>query len=318
MAIMEKAAREYLESALPASAKGLHEVNLNQARESLRQMQMAAKGLPAVPEVAAVTVAVPVGSEEIQMRIVRPQGITTPLPVMLYLHGGGWVRGDVDTHDRLMRSLAIGSGCAVAFVSYSRAPEAKYPRAVKEAFASLMWLVENGASNELDGSRIAVVGEEAGANLAAAVTLLAKQRGGPAIRLQVLVCPITDAGFDTPSYKEHTAGPVASAAAMKWCWSQYAPDAPTRTQLMVSPLRATTEQLAGLPPAVVITAENDVLRDEGEAYARKLMEAGVPVAASRYAGAVHDFFMLCGLSTTGTARGAVSQVCAAVREALRE
>lgn len=314
MQILEPTSRVFVESLLKAGHKSPHELSLTEARDALRAMQRAAAARR--PEVDVTDVKVPGSGDEIGVRIMRAKGASGVLPVVIYLHGGGWVRGGVDTHDRLARDLAVASGAAVAVVSYPLSPEAKYPRAVKDCFAAAMWLVENGASVEVDGSRLAIMGDGAGGNLAAAVTLLAKQRGGPLIARQVLAYPIVDAGFDTPSYKDCAAGPLLTPHVMKWYWSQYAPDAPTRLQAMAAPLRATAEQLKGLPTALVITADHDVLRDEGEAYARKLMDAGVEVVACRYIGTVHDFLMLDALAETPACRGAMRQIGAFLKAGL--
>ena len=243
----------------------------------------------------------------IAIRIVRPRGGTGTLPVVVYFHGGGWVLGDVDTHDRLIREIANGVQAAVVFVDYSRPPEARYPVAIEEAYAATKWVSENGKTIDVDSSRLAVAGDSVGGNMAAVVTLLAKQRGGPKIDFQLLFYPVTDADFDTPSYQQFAQGYFLTREAMKWFWDHYAPDVAIRTQPIASPLRATIEQLRGLPPALVINGECDVLRDEGEAYARKLIQAGVHVTALRYLGTIHDFVMLNAITGTPAARSAIAQ-----------
>ena len=252
---------------------------------------------------------------EIALRLVRPRGLPGPLPVVLYFHGGGWVLGDKDTHDRLVRELAAGAQAAVVFVAYARAPEAPYPLAVEQAYAATAWVAQNGASIRVDATRLAVAGDGAGGTLAAAVTLLAKERGGPRIALQVLFYPITDARFDTASYDQFAEGPWLTRRAMEWFWDRYAPDPATREEPTAAPLRATLEHLRGLPPALIITAEADVLRDEGEAYAHRLLEAGVAVTAVRYLGAIHDFVLLNPLAASLPTRAALVQVAAALRSA---
>lgn len=251
---------------------------------------------------------------DVSIRIVRPKGKTGALPIVMYFHGGGWVLGDQDTHDRLVRELAHGADAAVVFVNFTPSPEAHYPVAVEEAYAATQWIAANGASLRLDGARLAVAGDSVGGNMAAAVTLLAKERGGPKIAGQVLFYPVTDANFDTGSYQEFAEGYFLSREAMKWLWNHYAPDVSTRAQITASPLRATVEQLRGLPPALVITAECDVLRDEGEAYARKLIAAGVRVTATRYLGTIHDFVMLNAIINTPAARGAIAQANEVLRK----
>jgi acetyl esterase len=252
---------------------------------------------------------------EIGLRIMRPRGHFSLLPVVLYFHGGGWVLGDRETHDRLVREIAAGARAAVVFVEYARAPEAQYPVAVEQAYAATHWVAENGASIKVDPSRLALVGDDVGGTLVAAVTLLAKERGGPSIRLQVLFYPVTDANFETASYTRFADGPWLTRKAMEWFWDSYAPDLAMRTVPTVAPLRASLDQLHDLPPALVITAEADVLRDEGEAYAHKLLAAGVPVMAVRYLGAIHDFLLLNPIAQSLPTRAAIAQAAAALRAA---
>jgi len=247
---------------------------------------------------------------------VRPEGATGALPVILYLHGAGWVFGNSHTHDRLIRELAVGAGAAVVFPEYSRSPEARYPVAIEESYAVLSWVSEHGAEHDLDGSRIAVAGDSVGGNMAAALTLLAKERSGPRVAAQVLFYPVTDASFDTGSYHQFETGYFLRRDAMQWFWDQYTSDDAQRDEPTASPLRADLDQLAGLPPALVITAEADVLRDEGEAYANKLRQAGVPVTATRYQGIIHDFVMLNALRETNAAQAAIAQAVGYLSRAL--
>jgi acetyl esterase len=253
----------------------------------------------------------------ISLRIVRPHGSgNRTLPAILYIHGGGWVLGDKETHDRLVRELANGVQATVVFVDYPRSPEAKYPIAVEQAYSTLEWMADSGDLLNIDPTRIAIVGDSVGGNMAAAVTLLAKERQGPKLRSQVLFYPVTDAGMDTASYRQFGEGGYwLTQPAMQWFWDAYVP-AEKRQLPTVSPLQATVEQLRGLPPALIIVDENDVLRDEGEAYARKLQMAEVPVIALRALGTVHDFVMLNALATTPATRGAILQATALLRRAL--
>jgi acetyl esterase/lipase len=214
-------------------------------------------------------------SGHVSLRILRPQNAPANLPVILYSHGAGWVFGNSHTHDRLVRELAVGAGAAVVFPEYSLSPAAKYPTAIEEIYATLQWVAQNGAANGMDPARLAAAGDSVGGNMTAAITLMAKERGGPAIRRQLLFYPVTDAAFDNGSYSQFAEGYFLRRDAMMWFWDQYTTDAGERAQITASPLRATTDQLRGLPPALVITAEADVLRDEGEAYANKLRAAGV-------------------------------------------
>ena len=252
---------------------------------------------------------------EISLRIVRPRGFSGPLPVVLYFHGGGWVMGDGDTHDRLVREVATGAQAAVVFVDYTRSPEACYPVAIEQAYAATKWVAENGATIKVDPSRLALVGDSVGGNMVAAVTLLAKQRRGPRITFQVLFYPVTDADFATASYLQFAEGPWLTRKAMEWFWDNYAPDLAVRKEPTASPLQASIEQLQGLPPALIITDECDVLRDEGEAYAHKLLAAGVPVTAIRYLGAIHDFVLLNPLAQSLPTRSAIAQATTALRAA---
>ncbi|WP_017935855.1 alpha/beta hydrolase [Nocardioides sp. Iso805N] len=271
----------------------------------------------AKPEIDEEWIEVPGGpSGSVQVRIVKPKGATGALPVVLYVHGAGWVFGDAHTHDRLVRDLAVGTGAAVVFPEYDRSPEVRYPHAIEQAYAVAQWVGTAGAEHGLDGGRIAVAGDSVGGNMSAALTLLAKERGDVSFRFQVLFYPVTDASFETESYHRFAEGYFLAREGMKWFWDQYTTSEADRAQITASPLRATTEQLAGLPPALVITAEADVLRDEGEAYAANLRRAGVPVTAVRYQGIVHDFVMVNSLHETHAAQAAIAQAVAALRGAL--
>jgi acetyl esterase len=252
-------------------------------------------------------------SGQVSVRILRPQNAPATLPVIVYIHGAGWVFGNAHTHDRLIRELVVGAQAAVVFPHYSLSPEAKYPRAIEESYAVGKWIAENGFAHGLDPERLAVAGDSVGGNMTAAVTLMAKERGSPVIRQQLLFYPVTDASFDTESYHQFATGYFLRRDAMMWFWDQYTSDPRQREEITASPLRATFEQLRGLPPALVITAEADVLRDEGEAYANKLREAGVRVTAARFQGIIHDFVMLNALANTAAARGAITLATAWLR-----
>lgn len=308
---LDPAVRRFLAGlkGLPCASEG----SVEDARATLARIQ--GGRIPRLPvDIEERTVLVgPRGNTAV--RIVRPRGITALLPVVMYFHGGGWMTGDQETHDRLVREIAVGAQAAVVFVDYSRAVEARWPVAIEEAYAVTKWVFETGKMINVDPLRIAVAGDDAGGNIAAAVTLLAKERGGPYIRLQVLFYPVTIAKFDTKSYDDFAEGYFLTRRAMKWFWNHYAQNTETRDKPTVSPLRASLQELSGLPPAVVITAECDVLRDEGEAYAARLQEAGVPVSITRYAGTIHGFVMLNDLAATAAARQAVEQSNEALRRA---
>ncbi|WP_326567757.1 alpha/beta hydrolase [Amycolatopsis rhabdoformis] len=252
---------------------------------------------------------------DVEVRIVKPEGATGPLPILLYVHGAGWVFGGFHTHERLVRELAAGTGAAVVFPEYSLSPEARYPVAIEENYAVAKWAAEHGAEKGLDPSRIAVAGDSVGGNMTAALTILAKQRGDVRFLQQVLFYPVTDAAFDTESYHQFATGYFLQRDAMKWFWDQYTTDEAQRAEITASPLRASLEDLADLPPALVITGEADVLRDEGEAYTAKLRQAGVAVTAARYAGAIHDFVMVNALRETGAADAAIKQAISVLRTA---
>jgi len=253
-------------------------------------------------------------SEQVTLRIMRPQHALATLPVIVYLHGAGWVFGSTQTHDRLMRELAVGAGAAVVFPEYRLSPEARYPTALEECYSAVQWVAECGREHGMDPERLAVAGDSVGGNMAAAVTLLSRERGGPDIALQLLFYPVTDAAFDTASYHQFAEGYHLRRDAMMWFWDQYTRNPGERHEITASPLRASIEQLKGLPPALVITAEADVLRDEGEAYANKLREAGVRVTAVRFQGTIHDFVMLNALANTAATRGAIALATAWLRE----
>jgi len=225
----------------------------------------------------------------------------------MYFHGAGWVMGDSTTHDRLVRRLAIGAGAMLVFVDYDRAPEYRYPVAIEEAYAATCYVADHPEEFGVDAARLAVAGDGVGGNMATIVTLLAKQRSGPRIGGQLLFCPVTSADFETGSYKQFADGPWLTKAAMQWSWDQYLPDHSLRKDPTASPLMASLEQLRGLPRALIITAENDVLRDEGEAYGRKLIEAGVEVVVARYNATIHDFVMLNALADAAPTRAAITQ-----------
>lgn len=246
----------------------------------------------------------------------RPEGSAGRLPVVMYFHGGGWVLGDADTFDYFMRELTNGSGAAVVFVEYSRSPEARYPVALEECYAATKWVAEHGSELGLNGTQIAVAGDSAGGNLATAVCLLAGQRGGPEIAAQVLIYPATGSDFNTSSFQDFAAGYFLTKETSQWFWQQYTGGKAIEHEPTACPLQATLDQLKDMPPALVITGECDVLRDEGEAYARKLTEAGVAVTATRYLGAIHGFMGINALADTPAARAATAQVNTMLRETL--
>ncbi|OIJ95626.1 alpha/beta hydrolase [Streptomyces colonosanans] len=261
--------------------------------------------------------ALPCGpTRRVHVQVTRPVGAAEPSPVVLFLPGLGWSLGDAACYAQLVREFALGTDAAVVYVDYTRAPAARYPVAVEQCHAVARWIHAHGHEVGLEGQRIAAVGDSAGANLVAALTLLARERGDVRLVHQVLLCPVTDADFDTPSYHRFATGYFLHRDHMRWFWDDYLPERQRRSEATAAPLRASLDQLAGLPPALVITAEADVLRDEGEAYAARLRAAGVPVVAMRYQGAVHGFLLLDALCPTATARAALIQVVDTVHVAL--
>ena len=242
----------------------------------------------------------------VPIRILRPQNTSTILPAVVYIHGAGWVSGSKFTYDRLVRELTIRTEAALVFPEYSLSPEARYPTAVEENYSVVKWVADHGAEYGIDADHLAVAGDSVGGNMAAAITLLAKERGAPHIHLQLLFYPATNAAFDTQSYQQFAEGYYLRRDEMIWRWNQYTPNPDERNQITASPLRASIEELRGLPPALIITAEADILRDEGEAYASKLRKAGVQVTAVRFQGTIHDFVILTALENTASARGAIS------------
>jgi acetyl esterase/lipase len=309
--VLEPAAAEF--AAATANPPYLFDLAPADGRKAVDEVQSADVARPDVNE-EWVTVPAPAG--DVRVRIVTPPGPAGPRPVILYIHGAGWVFGNAHTHDRLVRELAVSADAAVVFPDYALSPEARYPVAIEQNYATAQWAGTHGAEHGLDASRLAVAGDSVGGNMAAALTLQAKERGDLRLLAQVLFYPVTNASFDTASYHQFAEGYFLRRDGMQWFWDQYTTSEQDRAQITASPLRATTAQLAGLPQALVITGEADVLRDEGEAYASKLRQAGVPVTAVRYQGIIHDFVMLNALRGTRAATAAIAQASGFLRDAL--
>lgn len=311
--VLEPAAAAFAEAT--ANPPYLFDLAPAEGRKTVDEVQAGDIPKPAVDEEWITVPGGPTGS--VRARLVKPAGATDTLPVILYIHGAGWVFGNAHTHDRLVRELAVGAQAAVVFPEYDLSPEARYPVAIEQNYTVARWIVEQGAAKGLDASRIAVAGDSVGGNMSAALTLMAKERGDVPLVAQVLFYPVTDANFETGSYHQFATGYFLRRDGMQWFWDQYTSDESQRAEITASPLRATVEQLTGLPPALVITGEADVLRDEGEAYANKLREAGVPVTAVRYQGIIHDFVMLNALRETHAAEAAITQAISTLRSALK-
>lgn len=311
---IETATLQWLKARAAANLPPVYELPPHQARTGL---EMAQAQVQEKPRALSDDIEIPMEPDKkVRVRLLRPSGVPGKRPIVVYMHGGGWVLGSLDTHDRLAREITVASGAAVVMVRYSRSPEVRYPMALEEAYAVTAWLAENGGALGLDDSRLAVAGDSSGATLAAGVAILAKRRDGPAIRHQTLIYPVTDASCSSPSYFEFENGPNLTRQAMQWYWDQYAPSPEEKAQVTASISNASVEDLTGLPPALVITAEFDVLRDEGEAFARKLIQAGVEVTATRYLGTIHGFAANNALAKTPATRAAVAQVGAAMKAAL--
>jgi acetyl esterase len=309
--VLEPASQTLVEAT--AKPPFLYELSPPEARAVLDELQAAP--IDKLP-VNDRWMTVPADIGDVRVRIVRPPKALGTLPAILYMHGGGWVLGNADTHDRLVRQLAVGTGAAVVFVEYDRSPEARYPVAIEQGYATAQWIVREGAANQLDPNRIAVAGDSAGGNMTAALTLMAKKRGDVRFVHQSMYYPVTDAAMDTGSYEQFAEGFFLTAKLMAWFWDAYEPNVERRLEPFASPLRASDEQLAGLPPALVVVGEADVLRDEGEAYAARLRAAGTPVTTVRYDGITHDFMGLNTLRDTHATRAAIAQAISILRNAL--
>ena len=301
--LLEPRAQAFIDSLSASGGTPIQELSYEEARKVLENVQAGhVTALPADVEEKVLPVG-PTG--QVAVRIYRPKGAKGPLPVVMYFHGGGWVLGSKHTHDRLLRDLVTGAHAAFVFVNYTPSPEAQFPVAIEQDYAATKYIAEHGKDFGFDTSRLAVAGDSVGGNMVAVVTQLAKERKGPAISYQVLFYPVTDASLSQESYEEFANGPWLTRAAMEWFWDAYAPNKEDRKKVTASPLSAPAERLKGLPPALVIVDENDVLRDEGEAYARKLIQAGVEVTAVRFLATHHDFVMLNALAGTPASKAAI-------------
>jgi len=252
--------------------------------------------------------------QEVKVTLVRPKNSKEPLPALVYFHGGGWVLGGIETHERLIKTIALKAQVAVVFVHYSLSPEAKYPTAIEEGYAVTDWLAIKGKELGIDSKKIAIGGDSSGGNLATVISILAKERSGPEIGFQLLFYPVTNTSLSDESFQKYGNNYYLTKSAMKWFWGAYLPKGQDVNSYKIAPLKANEKQLSGLPPALVITAECDVLRDQGEAYAKKMKAAGVMVKATRYKGTIHDFVMLNYLADTENSIKAIDEASNAIRE----
>ncbi|MFH1805387.1 MAG: alpha/beta hydrolase [Pseudomonadota bacterium] len=311
--VLEPATQSFVDAVAASGGPAIYTLTPDEARNVLAGAQ---SGPVAKPTVDITDTTLPVGpTGTTKIRVIRPEGNTDTLPVIVYFHGAGWVMGDTGTHDRLIRELAVGANAALVFVDYERSPEQRYPVAIEQDYAVTQYVANNPAEFNIDPTRLAIAGDSVGGNMTAVVSLLAQERKGPEIAAQLLFYPVTDANLDNGSYTEFANGPWLTRPAMDWFWNQYLPEGIDRTDPTITPIHASESQLAGQAPALVITAENDVLRDEGEAYARKLSQAGVTVTATRYNGTIHDFVMLNALAETPATRAAIDQATSFLRNA---
>ncbi|MEN4557632.1 alpha/beta hydrolase [Pantoea agglomerans] len=303
----------FLKALNSGSGKPIEQLSVKDARAVLTGAQKGAELPPAQISQKIITVQ----GKPLTLTIVKPEHASSTLPVFMFFHGGGWVLGDFPTHERLVRDMVNASGAAAVFVNYQPSPEAHFPVAITQAYEATKWVAEHGAEIGVDGKRLALVGNSVGGNMVAAVALQAKQFKTPAIRYDVMLWPVTDARFDTASYDQFADGHFLTKNMMMWFWDNYTVSEKDRNNILASPLRATTEQLKGLPPTLIQTAELDVLRDEGEAFGRKLDAAGVPVTVTRYNGMIHDYGLLNALSQEPTVRTAINQAGEELRSHLK-
>lgn len=315
MAFVDVGVQNFLDKLNASGGKPMEQLSPQDARQVLVDAQKSVNVNMSGIVVQQKTITV--DNKPLSLTIVRPAGINKVLPVFMFFHGGGWVIGDYETHARFIRDLVVQSGAVAVYVNYSRSPEAHYPVAINQAYAATKWVAEHGKEINVDGNRLAVVGNSVGGNMAIAVTLMAKEKSTPKIRYQILFWPVTNANFDTESYNKFANGYFLTKNMMQWFWDNYTTNPEERRQILASPLLATKQELQGLPPALIIVAENDVLRDEGEAYAANLDVAGIPVTIVRYNGLIHDFGLLSALSNVPAVQSALFQAATELKKNLQ-
>lgn len=306
--------REFLKALNNSGGKPLETLSPAEARQVLVSAQQSVEVDYSGIEESEKTITQ--DGETITIHIVKPEGVDANPPVFMFFHGGGWVLGDYATHRRLVRDLVVNSGAVAVFPDYTPSPEAQYPKAINQAYAATKWVAKNGRQIGVDGSRLAVVGNSVGGNMAAVVALMAKDKGTPTISQQILLWPVTDSDFSRASYESFGEERFLTTSLMKWMWDNYTTDVNKQKEKYATPIHASIEELRGLPPALVQTAENDILRDEGEAYARKMSEAGVPVTLTRYQGLIHDYGLLNPLAHVPAVQTAIIQAAIVLKEGL--
>jgi acetyl esterase len=311
---IEPGTRKFLDQVNSATGPQIYELSVEDARAAMNNLQ---KSDGPKPQVDIENHSIPSDFGDVPIRLIRPRNAKGQLPALVYFHGAGWVLGGWETHERLLLDLATKAQIAVVYVEFRRSPEAKYPVGLEQCYAAAKYVVENAATLNVDGNNIAIGGDSVGGNLTIAVALLSKERRGPKFAMQLLFYPVTDANFENGSYNQFATKHFLSREAMKWFWNHYC-DESKRKEITASPLRASVEQLQGLPPAIILTAEFDVLRDEGEAFGHKLSQAGVDVTAVRCLGTIHDFAMLNAIRETPASRFAVNAAAHFLQERLQK
>ena len=307
---LTKDTEEFINEIESENATPLYELTPKEARDFLKNLQ--SKTFKKTD--AGIT---EIDIEGVKTFVLKPQTNTEKkLPAILYLHGGGWVMGDEYVFDNLIKKIANCAEAVLIFPEYTPAPEAEYPQQINEAYSVLNYIYNNSDELNIDKNKIAIMGDSAGGNMAAAITLKTKEEKGPNIKFQLLLYPVTNADMDTDSYENFSDGPWLTKKAMEYFWDAYVPNVSLRQNKYISPLHADVEDLKNLPSTLILTVENDVLRDEGEAYARKLDNAGVDVINVRINGTIHDFMMLNALSETDPVKGALKIICSVLRSEL--
>lgn len=308
---LDKDVAKFVQTIEKQGAKPLYELTPIEAREVLLKVQAASEILPKA-DVSEINIPLG-GGRNMRVQIIKPLNTEDMLPIVFYLHGGGWVMGDEKTHERLIKEIANQTNAAVVFPVYEPSPEAKYPQTTTDIFTVLQHIVEHATIYGLNSENLVIAGDSVGANMALVMSLKAKENKYPEIKFQILLYPVGGANFETDSYNTYKNGPWLTKKAMQWFWDKYAPEKNKRKEINASPINASLEQLKDLPPTLVITDENDVLRDEGEALAQKLNDAGIKTASIRFNGTIHDFLMLNALADSAPSKAALLLVCATIK-----